>query len=597
MIFCILELLGGFGMYCDNCGAEVRNGAAFCPVCGNRINKQKKVVSKNIVVIIMIAIIAIIVGTIGVILVKKNTVVEQETLASEATVIEKQETAIEAASEHEEKKDDVYREYADDGTLLMEQFSNSDGSIVKEVYYTDGYVSKELLYSKDGYVQQETVYNSDGVVIKDSGFYGAEMPEYLNEYYDEGNLKYEARYNRNGALRFVHEYDERENLIKESQYNEDGTFDYSYGYEYFEDNSLMKMIYFDHEGNAQKEEVYKTVGGIRYIVEHNRENNTEIDVFYREDGSKIGKIAYEYDENGNITNMFQYSKNDAEPDYHYEYEYNESGDITNFYTYYSDIEEHVSYSYELDDQGKRIKHTYDDKWNEERLYDENDREIKCLAGDDVREYSYDENGNKIKEHSYHIWHSDTDVIQNEETIDYEYDKQGNLLIKRDTSDSKVTIEEYEYDYNLSEGGILKKYKKTYPDGGCDIGELIYDDSGNAVKYEEYSEWDGEKHVKKEMFYENNILTKSCRYMDNYETGERQVLIEERFYDNYGNCTKCIDYNSDDNYRSIGYVVTTDYDFYGGRDERQIDDKGENIRYVSRIPNRRGGLSLFDLMLK
>ena len=56
-------------------------------------------------------------------------------------------------------------------------------------------------------------------------------------------------------------------------------------------------------------------------------------------------------------------------------------------------------------------------------------------------------------------------------------------------------------------------------------------------------------------------------------------------------------NSDDNYRSIGYVVTTDYDFYGGRDERQIDDKGENIRYVSRIPNRRGGLSLFDLMLK
>lgn len=53
-------------MYCGNCGKEIENDAAFCPVCGSPIaeNGGKKTIdhkktSKLIISVIMIAVIAI----------------------------------------------------------------------------------------------------------------------------------------------------------------------------------------------------------------------------------------------------------------------------------------------------------------------------------------------------------------------------------------------------------------------------------------------------------------------------------------------------------------------------------------------------------
>ncbi len=139
--------------------------------------------------------------------------------------------------------------------------------------------------------------------------------------------------------------------------------------------------------------------------------------------------------------------------------------------------------YDLDDGQSISDYTYDANGNLiKEVY------TSSSGSKSISDHTYDANGNLIKE-------VETDSDGDKEIYDYTYDANGNLIKEVETdSDGDRYISDYTYDAN----GNLIKEVYTFSSGSKSISDYTYDANGNLIK-EVYTSSNGNKYAR-EMKY-------------------------------------------------------------------------------------------------
>ncbi len=325
------------------------------------------------------------------------------------------------------------------------------------------------------------------------------------------------------------------------------------------------------------------------------------------DTNRVTDIKYEYDDNGKITNK---------------YEYNSKGNKVR--------ETEIEYS---SNGNKKIvtKIEYDKKENEKKktstYYDINEK----VTDKEVSEYKYDTNGDKTKE-TYTKYDTNGDIKGKTITLydsngesteypifitevysggtksvdEYEYDKDWHKIERTYTRyyDNGLVIEKYIYKYEYDDNENQIKETKTYYDSNGDISDKTitineYDTNKNKVKGTS-TEYDTNGNIKEKTItiYEydtngNKIREMSASYDANENlTGIRETEIE---YDLYGDKIKITytDYDANDNItdkdvfiNSNGeftrYIIKDTYKYFDGTsyvEEYEYDDNWNKTKYT------------------
>ena len=166
----------------------------------------------------------------------------------------------------------------------------------------------------------------------------------------------------------------------------------------------------------------------------------------------------------------------------------------------------ITYSY--DANGNRIKevHTAEDGY------------------EDIFDYTYDEIGNLIKM-SHAFANSDS-----KETFDYTYDEKGNMIQEVYRLNDCL---QYTKKYTYNESGDITVGLYTYADGSKDIDSRTYDEKGNLIK-SVYTHADGSRATYDFTYTvdaNQNIIKKICTSV----TGA--VTTQDYTYDEKGNMIK------------------------------------------------------------
>ena len=196
------------------------------------------------------------------------------------------------------------------------------------------------------------VFIADGVSTKSSSSTGNSEYETKTEYYDaaETKLKTVTSY-KNGTIYLQDVYNEDGTKQKTVTYDENGKIESEYVYN--EDGQRYKLISYDENGEIAywTESEYNESGEIvkytMYGADGSVEQISEIQLL--EDGTHIGQIDTNYDENGNITGkrILEYDENenitketyynaDGTVDRYNIYEYDSSGEGIGGTTYNAD---------------------------------------------------------------------------------------------------------------------------------------------------------------------------------------------------------------------------------------------------------------------
>lgn len=196
------------------------------------------------------------------------------------------------------------------------------------------------------------VFIADGVSTKSSSSTGNSEYETKTEYYDaaETKLKTVTSY-KNGTIYLQDVYNEDGTKQKTVAYDENGKIESEYVYN--EDGQRYKLISYDENGEIAywTESEYNESGEIvkytMYGADGSVEQISEIQLL--EDGTHIGQIDTNYDENGNITGkrILEYDENenitketyynaDGTVDRYNIYEYDSSGEGIGGTTYNAD---------------------------------------------------------------------------------------------------------------------------------------------------------------------------------------------------------------------------------------------------------------------
>ena len=275
---------------------------------------------------------------------------------------------------------------------------------------------------------------------------------------------------------FVWVYEEIE-TVSPGSYDSTDTENYKYTYD--ADGKLIKEVETITRGELGE-------GGI--VSEHTYENIYTYEYTYDSNGNLIKEIAYDDEGNADVVE-YSYSvdgeliKKEEQGGKTEEYTYDSAKNLVKKTIQYLNGTE--SYEYTYDAEGNVTKQI----WNEvmsadgsvytqsqeyifEYAFDSNERLIKkveTIFGSSLvtpgvgiiitYEYTYDTNGNLIKEHY-------TNRYRDPYTIEYTYDSDGNLIQKRileeDSSGEEVDIETHNYTYD-SNGNLLKEVATTTND--------------------------------------------------------------------------------------------------------------------------------------
>ena len=323
-------------------------------------------------------------------------------------------------------------EYDSDGNPIKAYDSNGDFKIAIE-YGKKGNKEKELMYSGDE-VYYEREYNEEGLLLKEV-YRGDEVLSY--EYDKDGNILEMVKYSENrNHSEYSTEMPETDGLMKMK-------------YVYDEDGSLFRILIYDGYENLLKE-----VNSLFFPI-----NSYFSSSEYGKDGIEMETIL---DDNENITSYTYYSI-DGDILEECAFEYNDNGDIINLYRY--------------DENGYCLAQGYC-----EHEYDENGNvtEIRCYENDELVKrlkcnVEYDSEGNLIHKSKYIPYRGNFGYAR----IDYGYDSEGNLF--------KEVVYEYDipcygYEFIFSEDNSLITYieytgddynkEYVYLKKGTDIESLL-----------------------------------------------------------------------------------------------------------------------------
>ena len=465
------------GKFCDQCGKELLEGAAFCTECGapvsnfNKVDKEEKAAGNNkqkwiIVASACGAALILMLAGAGTFLYlnsnsyqcKKNMKLAEKKY--EAGEYEEALTYYQAALERDDTAVDAYLKSAD--IYLAEESYDEAIAILKDgiAKNIEGENSKNLqdklaelcMERSDYFLAQGEYEQAVGILNEGTGYTDAadlaEREAYLRENIivrrekeiecdDDDNIV-----EWNEAI-----YDNTGNMIKYECYDSDGNVEWGMEYEYDASGNETKYVYYESGkiseweeneynefGSMIKSESYDANGNM-YIygeAEYDNAGNVAQFIYYYSDGSKGNWSEYEYDQNGNMTKHLRYFQGDY---LKFVTEYNEAGSVSKFVFY-------------NDDESVREWIEYD--------YDENENLVKSIGYNSDGSISgvteYDEAGNRTKYLSY--------------------DEEGNITER----------EEAEYD----EEGHAKEYIAYNSDGS--VSSVIeYDQWGNEIKYTEYDD--------------------------------------------------------------------------------------------------------------
>ena len=231
-------------------------------------------------------------------------------------------------------------------------------------------------------------------------------------------------------------------------------------------------------------------------------------------------IHFEYDKSGNLIRSYgtiEYGYFEYDIEYEYEnglltketfgtattiYSYNEIGQCISKKTTYSTGLDFEFYQYEYDDAGKLIREYYADCYvsNKETEYDTNGN-LKPFTWYEIKkiiEYTYDENGNEIKQlktetngehNTHHIsiekkYNENNKLIESKEIKNYSFDASKSIY---------TNTYEYSSDGNLTKLIYLNNLSQEF------IYKFAYDPNGNLLK--EIHVWENAEYTNLEYSYE------------------------------------------------------------------------------------------------
>lgn len=463
-------------------------------------------------------------------------------------------------------------------TIYEEPKDNSVRSVTTYVSEGNRTVTAVLQLTENGNIGSRKIYsNEDGSLLSDSQYDGdliAETDEYgennvltkktVYHYNNRKQLQESAEYDGNGGLqnRTVHQYDKNDQLAKSIYYDSTGTILESVTYHY------------DTNRNPVKEVIYDATGAIKNqtLRAYNAKNLVAKETVLTADGSVLRCTGYEYGDSGYISKEILYNTaNTDQVDSYLVYTRNEDGAVRQTERY--NAQNILVNRQQFDKDGYT---TATNEYSESGILQYSQSlqytEDKNLKSADT--YTYTEDG-KQKTHLYEEYNTDKTVMNRitedftENTYDrvfityqngvavskLHYDKTGKTVLE-ETFNGETRIKETRYqngvasvtlEYTYRTDGKVQsvtttdlinmsviKTEYTYSVQGIVTTELDRDGNNNKIEERTYNR-DGT--VTSKIEYENNQEARTIRY----QYDEKDRVIEERIYSRTGTLNERIVY--------------------------------------------------------
>lgn len=464
--------------------------------------------------------------------------------------------------------------YDDQNNLIKVIYSESDditartvteydvkGNLLKRTVNGEAEEHYEFVYDKNGNPTERTdkikgtktyyTYNSKGELIRTCSTevnYNRELVNISDYVYDaNGRLITSVHQNDGDSVSYYsYEYNEDGKVTKEQKVVKLDSSDYSTFYINDKDGKVLKEVSFDYYAASDDEE--QTVYNYKYNKNGVLTEKVWLDNYddkrvatYNSHGDHLrltidGKVSneykYVYNEKGLLT-----EKTDDDG-IKTVYKYNAKGQLTEKSWASKGEKYNYKTTYAYDTEGRLINETETCSYTDYLL---GGLDVDITETDTV-EYTYDKNGNLIKESAkYHGNEIPTETL-------YEYNEKGQLLTK--TKSGNAT--HYYYDEN---GYLMGEYCFTDPD----TIEYAYDENGNIVVMESCDDYDTEVYTY-EYDSNGNMIKETVTYDDS-----KSVYIYE--YDKKGNLISKYDEDGDlrlsNLYDNNGHLISEFiYDSYG-----------------------------------
>lgn len=248
------------------------------------------------------------------------------------------------------------------------------------------------------------------------------------------------------------------------------------------------------------------------------------------ENSKYGtETAFEYDEEGNLVSVAEYTDGELNYRFNFDVKGNCIQEI-----YYIDGEIHQQTDFTYDEKGSLIKEAYtfsnDDDWENEYFYDEKGLRVKSTSTQpgvsSAGLYEYNDEGKLL------LRYSEDGAYK----IEYTYDDKGNHIKRTDFSDGKET-ERYEYKYDEQNRVIEKDWFSTDTPETYNCYTYEYDEASRIISAKSYSCFVGENATGEPYYQVVNKYDEKGLKLSMEETDSYNTYVTEFVYDEEGRLTE------------------------------------------------------------
>lgn len=309
-------------MYCKICGAQIKETSHFCPKCGNNLEgnvgigtMEKPAAQPKKWYILFIVLLLLVTGTVGVIVIKKNSQKKYLYLEKEKYI-----WGYIDSYNHGIKKY-KYENVKDENGISSKGYDMDSGELVQESQYDlyGNLISRKEAIYEHGVKMYDSLctYDTEGNLLNEKDYTAGKLEwEYEYEYDMSGNCL---------SLKRTLWYDGDEHtVIREYSYDSSGRrlsetgglsiepdFDYVYentenglsAKKYDTDGILWEELLYDDLGNVILDKKYNAYAEIIswYEYSYDEQGKQESEIVYNDAGERILETQYTYDRNGNVS--------------------------------------------------------------------------------------------------------------------------------------------------------------------------------------------------------------------------------------------------------------------------------------------------------